>query len=205
MAVAVPATVFAEGEHARRAGTELLVLLGDIEKLRNGGLPEKQTRGLRDRIAGSLSGLPLLLRLADQEKGRLPALFDINRLPVPLSRNELPVLVEEIAGLVSAYPFQGTGIFFAQASAARIRNALQLHKSLCAGCHDFPNLDMERPAFNLFLQAKKLPEQEFAARMLVGIRGDVVTGLGNPFTDEEIAALISLYRSVKSSAEAGQH
>ncbi len=36
--------------------------------------------------------------------------------------------------------------------------------------------------------------REFAARLISGIRGDVVTNLQNPFSDEELAALIAFYR-----------
>lgn len=35
----------------------------------------------------------------------------------------------------------------------------------------------------------------FAARMIIGIRGDRVTGVGSSFTDEEMAGLIAYYRS----------
>jgi len=202
MAVAIPAIVYAEGEHSRRAATELLVLLGDIGKLKDEDSPDKLQRGLRDRIAGSLSALPLLLRLADQEKGRSRAAPNFSRLRLLLAENELSALAGEISGLSVVYPFQGTGILPARASLPRVRNALQLHKTLCLACHDFPYLDTQRPAFNLYDQAKKLPEREFAARMLVGVRGDTTTGLGNPFTDEEIAALIVLYRSTESTEEA---
>ena len=55
-------------------------------------------------------------------------------------------------------------------------------------------LDTERPAYNLFEQAQRLPLPEFAARMLVGIRGDRVTATDNPFSDAELQALITLYR-----------
>jgi len=202
VALAIPAIVFAEGEHSRRAGSELLVLLGDIGKLKSEDLSDKQRRGLHDRIAGSFSALPLLLRLANQEQGRYRTLPDFNRLRLLLVDNALPELVREISGLSAVYPFQGTGILSARASAARVRNALQLHQTLCAACHDFPYLDTERPAFNLYGQAKNLAEREFAARMVVGVRGDTTTGLGNPFTDEEIAAFIMLYRSMESTAEA---
>ncbi len=203
MFAATPVSVIAEGEHSRRVGSELLVLLGDVEKLRSGGQSDKHQRGLRNRIAGSLSGLPLLLRLADQERGRFQSQPDFDRWRQLLVENTLSKLAEQISSLSAAYPFEGIGILPAQASSPRIQNALKIHNSLCAACHDFASLDTERPALNLYTQARELGEREFAARMVVGVRGDVVTGLGNPFTDEEIAALIVLYRSYNNSAEAG--
>lgn len=202
MAFAIPATVCAEGEHSRRAGAELQVLLGDIGKLQNENLSDKHGRGLRDRILGSLSSLPLLLRLADQERGASGAAPDVNRLRLLLAENELPELAAEFSVLSSAYPFQGAGILSVKVSPKRIENALRLHKAFCSACHDFPFLDTERPAFKLYDQAKTQSEKEFAARMVTGIRGDVSTGLDNPFTDEEIAALLVLYRTADSTVEA---
>ena len=45
--------------------------------------------------------------------------------------------------------------------------------------------------------------REFAARMVVGVRGDALTGLDNPLTDEEIASLIAFYRAGSGSGSTG--
>ena len=201
MAAAMPATLFGQGEHARRAGSELLVLLGDIDRLQRMDPDVQQARGLHDRIAGMLSGLPLLLRLADQETERVNTASDIQRLRSLLVDRQWALLAEAVAALSSRYPLQ-SNTFLTQVSPVRLRSALHHHQSLCAACHDFPHQQSERPPFNLYQQAKQLPKVEFTARMLVGIRGDVMSGLGNPFTDEEIAALIALYLNAQSSAEA---
>ncbi len=202
LAIADPAVVFAEGEHSRRAGAELLVMLGDIKKLKRKNVPDKQTKGLHDRIAGALSTLPLLLRLADEEQNRFRPEPDFSRLRRFLTENSLVDLATNLAGLSGSYPFRATGILPAEASDQRIGNALLQHKKLCAACHDSPYLDTERPAVNLFDQAKEMDIREFAARMVVGIRGDATTGLDNPFSDEEIKSLIVLYRTVANSAQA---
>ena len=200
-----PAIVFAEGEHSRRAGAELLVVLGDIEKLKRKDVPDKHTKGLRDRIAGALSTLPLLLRLADEEQSSSRSKPDFGLFRRFLAENLLTDLTDNLAGLTGAYPFRATGILPAEASDQRVGNALLQHKTLCAACHDSPYLDTERPAFNLFDQAKEMGIREFAARMVVGIRGDATTGLDNPFTDEEIKSLIVLYRTDANSAQAELH
>ncbi|MCB1870481.1 MAG: hypothetical protein KDI49_00410 [Gammaproteobacteria bacterium] len=202
MAAAIPANVDAEGEHARRAGAELQVLLGDAGKLQDQNLSDRHVRGLRDRILGSLSSLPLLLRLADQERGASAATPDVGRVRLLLAENRFAELAAEFSNLSSAYPFRGTGILSVQVPPERIKNALRLHKTFCSACHDFPFTDTERPAFRLYDQAKLQSAREFAARMVTGIRGDVSTGLDNPFTDEEIAALLALYRTAESTAEA---
>ena len=61
----------AQGEHARRVAAELLVMRGDTRKLgEQGDAPKFHRKGLRDRLRGGLAGLPILLRLADQELDR---------------------------------------------------------------------------------------------------------------------------------------
>lgn len=187
------ASVFPAGEHSRRAGAELLVLRGDLDRLAQEVLPAEQVLGLQARIRGSLAALPLLLRLADQELQREPPDLHVEKRLEPLHGTANEALRSRLRTLSERYPFRATGILPATPSPRRLSLARELHQSLCAGCHDSPATGQERPAFNLFDQARALPRREFAARMLIGIRGDVLTGLGNPFTDEELAALIAYY------------
>ena len=196
---AIPAVADAEGEHSRRAGAELLVLLGDTGRLREENLSDRHRRGLRDRILGSLSSLSLLLRLADQERGAAGEAPDIGRLRLLLTENHFAELAAQLSVLSTAYPFQGAGIVSVKVAPKRIENARRLHNAFCSACHDSPYLDTERPAFKLYGQAKMQSDKEFAARMVTGIRGDASTGLDNPFADEEIAALIALYRTAKAA------
>jgi len=191
----IPVSLHAEGEHARRAGAELLVLGGDVEKLIRNQTPEQQIKGLRDRVLGGFSSLPLLLRFAAQEQGGEKPLADAAALRNLLKRERLTELARRIALLNSDYPFRGRGILPASPTIQRIGAARRLHNRYCAACHDSPYLDTERPAFNLFSQARETGLHEFAARMVVGVRGDALTGLDNPLTDEEIASLIAFYRA----------
>ena len=199
----IPAGVFAEGEHARRAGAELLVLRGDVERLIRNEVSEQQRKGLRERILGGLSSLPLLLRTAAQEQGRKKPLAGAAAMRDLLERERLTELARRIELLSGDYPFRGTGILPANPTIQRISTARRLHKEYCAACHDSPYLETERPAFNLFSQARGTGLREFAARMIVGVRGDALTGLDNPLTDEEIASLIAFYRADSGSGDTG--
>jgi hypothetical protein len=191
----IPVSVNGEGEHVRRVGAELLVLQGDVEKLIRNEVSEQQRIGLRDRILGGLSSLPLLLRSAAQEQRRKKPLAGAAVLRNLLERERLTELARRIGLLSGDYPFRGTGILPANPTIHRISMARRLHKEYCAACHDSPYLETERPAFNLFSQARETGLREFAARMVVGVRGDALTGLDNPLTDEEIASLIAFYRA----------
>ena len=70
-----------------------------------------------------------------------------------------------------------------------------IHRSTCAGCHDAPSMDSLLPAKNLAAQLASMPREEFAARLLLGVRGDRTTAWRNPFSDSELAALMAWYAS----------
>ncbi len=196
-----PAAVFGLGEHGRRAGAELVVLQGDLERLRRESLPAPWRRGLEARIRGSLALLPLLLRLADQERGRTPLVVTSAGLAGLLERRGLAALGGRLDDLAARYPFPATGILPAEPTPRRLATARRLHRELCAGCHAGagPPEGIERPALDLFRQARSMSPREFAARLVTGVRGDAVTGIDNPFTDEELAALVAYYRGTPPS------
>jgi hypothetical protein len=202
VACAAPALLLAQGEHARRAGAELQVLIADTQLLMQEQVAPKRAKGLRHRIAGMLSALPVLLRLADQERGRDSVATDVGELRGLLSNGGYAELVERLQATARSHPFHARHLLNVSPSLQRMRQVLGVHRQLCAACHDFPFLETERPALDLYREAKSMPPETFAARMVIGIRGDVVTGLGNPFTDEELGVLIALYQRAQNSADA---
>ncbi len=180
----------AQGEHNRRAAAELRLIAGDARLLASDAeRPDTHTRGLRDRIKGSLSSLNLLLRLADQETGKVgKERRETGALVNMFESNNWQNLARATNNLAISYP-----IVIPKLSAGLLR-AKSIHSEFCAVCHDEPDLDIERPAYNLFTQARNLPAAEFYARLVIGIRGDRITGFSNPFTDLELKALLDYYR-----------
>jgi hypothetical protein len=141
-------------------------------------------RGLTERVLGSLSGLDILLRPADQETGRPPVsyMLQVQRASRFLKTREWSALNDVLARLTERYPL--------------VIPAFTLTTPLIESsraCHDAPVTDVERPAYNLSEQARTGSAAEFFARMLVGVRGDRVTGIDNPLTDVQIVGLISFY------------
>ena len=196
-----PISAKAEGEHSRRAATELLVLNGDIQKLANKKLSGLHIKGLKDRIGGGLAGLEILLRLADQEAGRKPVDYTLDLKIIRKSwlTHDLASMASGLDKLLTIHPYNGSGIRPGKATKAALATAENLHEELCAACHDEPDLDVSRPAFNLFKEVQRLPANEFAARMMVGVRGDRVTGIDNPLSDTQISALIYYYKTTSLS------
>lgn len=193
--IGAPAFAWAQGEHARRAGSEIAVMIGDLRRVEVAEREGPRREGLAERIAGGLAGLALLMRLADQElgrepgdhRGRLAAIRDA------FAANNLATLGELLAAIARDYPLKTEGLLLMRRTPARTARGREMHERLCAGCHDQPDAATRRPAYNLFSEAQELSPAEFAARLIVGVRGDVTTGIDTPFSDEELAQLIAYY------------
>lgn len=207
--------VYAQGEHARRIAAELLVMRGDLLLIRE-DVSKMHRVGLNDRIKGSLVTLEILARLADQESlllqldlktqasGESPdaAVNRHSSVPIVSLRQDIAVAYQflhresysEVAAfvdkLIANYP-----LVLPDLAEREVDPAASLHKSLCSACHDRPNNNVERPAYNLFEQSKSVDRVEMFARMLVGVRGDRVTGIDNPLTDIQIMGLLDYYLS----------
>jgi mono/diheme cytochrome c family protein len=184
----------ATGEHERRLGAEVAVLLGDARRLSE-PLPDRQLAGLVARIKGGLASLPLLIRQARENNPALaaPPPRALDGVRAALDRRDPPALRDALSTLARIYPFDTAGILPAQATPERLRAGRAIHKSTCAGCHDHPDGGSALPAHDLFGWARAMPTEEFAARLYAGVRGDALSARANPFGVEELAALIAYY------------
>jgi hypothetical protein len=179
---------------ARRLAADILVAAGDAGRLARPGIQDPHRRGLRERIAGTLAVLPLSLKQAGaRSQGRIEA------ARAALAAGDAARLSGVLAGLTAAYPFSVRGLLPADGRPAAVAGAKALHERLCAGCHDAPDLEVDRPAWNLSALARSMPPGEFAARMVVGVKGERLMAMDNPLTDAEISALIGYYLAAPPS------
>ena len=185
-AAACSAAAAAQGEHERRLAAELVVMAGDLRRLQSDAETPQHREGLHARLAGALSSLPLMLRRAGAEASAVSAL-----------RAGLDALKKR-------HPFEAGALLPREATPERLRLGAAIHRQACAGCHEAPATDTPLPAFNLFEQAKRTPREEFAARLLIGVRGDRGTAWRNPFSDLELGALLAYYRNGKTDGAAGK-
>ena len=181
------AAAAAQGEHERRLAAELVVMASDVRRVASGSEEALHREGLRERLAGALSSLPLLLRRAGGDAAAVPA------LRAALVRSDWRALDTGLRALQRKHPFEPATILPVQATPERLRLGEAIHKQACAACHDAPAADTKLPAFNLFEQVKRMPRAEFAARLLIGVRGDRSTAWRNPFSDLELGALMAYY------------
>ncbi len=163
-------------------------MAGDVRQL---AASEKSQRweGLRARVAGDLSCLPLLLRRVGGDAASVPPLRSV------LAKGDWRSLESGLAVLRRRHSLDLRTLLPATSSPERLRLGEAIHRQTCAGCHDAPTADINLPAFNLFEQSRSMSMEEFAARLIIGVRGDVSTAYRNPFSDLELGALIAYYRS----------
>ncbi len=192
----------AQGEHARRAAAEIRVMVGDLKRLDSPELSTQHKTGLQERILGSISALDILFRLADEETAEpdtspsAPGLPKISKLSIKKLRqafidDELKANNSILRQWLKLYPLALSRLEATQDTDMTIGK--NLHKELCAPCHDNPARNTARPAYNLFDEANNLAVEEFIARLLTGVRGDRVTGIDNPLSDQQIQSLAAYY------------
>jgi len=187
------AAAAAQGEHERRLAAELMVMAGDLRRLQSNSEPPKHREGLRARLAGALSSLPLLLRRAGAPASAAAP------LRAAFSQSDWRALAAGLNALGRRHSFEPGALIPRAATPERLRLGEAIHRQACAGCHEAPAADTALPAFNLFEQSKRTPRAEFAARLLIGVRGDRSTAWRNPFSDLELGALLAYYEKGKQN------
>jgi len=189
---------FAQGEHARRVAAEIRVIIGDIKRLQSPDRQPIHKVGLQHRIQGGLAALDILLRLADQETGKPIAEYvnEVKSVSMGIKKKDFNNALTILVQWEKTYPliFPEGAPESSSNSDSNIQLGQKIHQEFCAACHDNPVTTLERPAYNLFDEARELAPSEFLARLFVGVRGDRVTGIDNPFSDYEIIALANFYQ-----------
>lgn len=181
------AAVQAAGEYERRLAGELAIMAGDVRRLAHEENGPLERQGLVKRLAGALSSLPLLLRRANANPNAVVA------LRASLATQDWRRLSSALADLARRYPFDARSLLASTPTPEMLRLGASIHQTTCAGCHDAAAGDSLLPAKNLAAQLRTMPRQEFAARLLLSVRGDRTAALRNPFSDFELAALIAYY------------
>ncbi|HEC90560.1 MAG TPA: cytochrome c [Alphaproteobacteria bacterium] len=192
----------AAGDDVRTLAAEIVVMKADGKRIFSSALSKRHRGGEVARLRGSLAILPLLIMAARDKSPSLPAIGK-KRLELilrALDKNDGAAVTGGLGELAAAYPFDTTGLLPPDNRPAARRRAKSLYKAYCASCHEVPDLTAVRPAWNLFKLARSVPPTELAARLVNGVRGDVLTGLDNPLRNSEISALISYYLGNKTNS-----
>lgn len=167
---------------------------GDLRRLAAPGVAPREEAGLRARLAGALASLPLALREAGADATTLEALRAAH------AAGDDARMVGELERLGAAYPLVSDIATTRAPTPAQASVAAAIHREACAGCHDAGVRDPTLPARELHADARTMSGAEFAARLLVGVRGNRSTAWRNPFTEPELAALAAWYRHARPGA-----
>lgn len=176
----------ARSEHPQRLAAEIVVMAGDVRRLTDYTGTPLEGEGLVKRMNGALASLPLLLRRANDNSNPVAGMRAL------IERRDWRALSVTLAALKQRHPFD-TRRLLLKATPELSALGMSIHSSTCAGCHDTPSAESLLPAKHLGEQFASMPRQEFAARLLLGVRGDKVTAYVNPFSELELAALIVWY------------
>lgn len=178
-------------EPARRFTVELAILAGDAQALVHTERSSIHRQGLEARIKSSLSTLRWLARrYMAARNARSPALLEqVAVLRRAFAAADYRQLARQAAALARQYPLDTDGLRPDQARPGDVRAGRRIYERLCMGCHEHPDPSRPNPAQDLFQMANRLPDREFIARLVGGIRGTPAVGLRNPLSDAEIAGL----------------
>lgn len=175
-------------EPAQQLAAELVVLAGDVRRLRYETPGPLETQGLEKRLLGGVASLPLTLRRAGADSAVAA------RLRNAIDRRDWSSLADQLNTLKQRFPFDIRPFQVAASTPATRKLGEKIHREVCGGCHDNPaTQDTFLPAKNLAVLLKSMPRDEFVARLWLGVRGDKQTAYANPFSKTELAALIAWY------------
>lgn len=186
----------AEPDLSRQLAAELLIVRGDLVRLdEDSGLSATHREGLHQRIAGALGLLPWLLRKAcDEERAERLRTWQQRSWETAPDRD---ALLADLRAAIAAHPLDRDAFPPATPDERRFAEARAIHDTYCAGCHDGAGngaTDLPLPAHDLFAMAQQTPSDELLARLINGVKGDATLLFANPLTEEQIGALLSLYR-----------
>jgi mono/diheme cytochrome c family protein len=178
-------------EPVRRFTVELAILAGDAKALVHIERNAIHRQGLEARIKSSLGTLRWLAReyLAARNDRSSTLLEQVAALRRTFAAADYRQLARRAVALARQYPLDTDGLRPDQARPEDVQAGRRLYRRLCMGCHEHPDSTRPNPAQDLFQMAKRLPEREFIARLVGGIRGTPAVGLHNPLSDAEIAGL----------------
>lgn len=167
-------------------------MAGDVRRLAAGEGGPREREGLVMRLDGALSSLPLMLRRANADPKPVVV------LRASLVRRDWRAVAAGLAALRRQHCFDARPLLSGAATPEMLALGASIHQTTCAVCHDAATADTLLPAKNLATQLKTMPREEFAARLLLGVRGDRTTSLRNPFSELELAALLAWYANADS-------
>ena len=185
---------------------ELLVTHADARRFYRTDTSDPRSRGLHDRISAALATLPLTCRryaaavsMHSAEEGGF--IGGVRRLRELFGPDTGDRFLSSLAKLAGDAPFETRYFLLDKKGDADEREAGEVYRQHCHGCHNARVPGSANPAEPLHEMERQLPPDEFFARMLLGVRGTPEIGLSNPLTTLEIGAMARFLRGDATRGE----
>lgn len=183
----------AAGENYRRLAVELALISGDSRILLKKSLSIGKRQWIEKRLAGSLNQMELIARqylsssLTKPDHTLLEQIHALQYL-----KNDIEQLHQTVTRLSELYPVSFAYKLDTVLSPALEKKVQKNYQELCYGCHIGPTPEKSVVIGSLSNFARDMSSQEWLARLLGGLHGDVFTRYENPFSDSMIL-LFHLY------------
>ena len=198
-ATPIAAAASSDLDHRLLCPAELVVIHADARRFYRTDASDPRSRGLHDRISAALATLPLICRryaasssMPSAEEGDFIAA--VRQLRALFGSGARERFLSGVAKLVGDAPFETRYFLLDRSGDADEREAGEVYRRHCHGCHNARVPGSANPAEPLHEMERQLPPDEFFARMLLGIRGTPEIGLSNPLTTLEIGAMARFLR-----------
>lgn len=194
--LAIPASAWALNAieyDARLCSAGIVVLSADLHKKLQPTTPPNQQRWLQGRINGTLSTLHWLCRRY-AEVYKLDALemrSNIEQLKASMVAKNWGEAQQQLSVIADLSPIEIESLRPENASESARLEAGQIYSRYCMSCHFRSMPEATPPIFSLSSMARKLPEKEFIARMIVGVHGTPEIALQNPLSDDDISGMFA--------------
>jgi cytochrome c5 len=178
---------------ARLCSAGIVVLGADIEKKLLSTTPENQGFWLQERINGTLATLPWLCRRY-AEFNKLDALEmrrNLEQLKDSVVAKDWGEVRHRLVVVSNLSPLEIRNLKPGDASESARLEGEQIYSRYCKACHFRPMPGTTPPIFSLSDMARSLPENEFIARMIVGVHGTPEIALQNPLSDGDISGMFA--------------
>jgi len=176
---------------ARLCSVELIILKADLQHLRLSSTSKNHQLGLHQRINGALGTLGWLCRRYASKNGLKPTKIrtSINELRHNFQQQKLVLFDQQLQTLIESMPLSLDGYLAEDATAQSLDNGKKIYYRYCSGCHTNPDFTKQTPSYSLVDMAHQMPQREFIARMIGGVRGTPEIAMHNPLSKQDLAGM----------------
>jgi hypothetical protein len=167
------------------------VLHADIDHLVSIKQGSNREQGLRQRISSATLLSSWLCRryVAEYADERFELAEYFSSLKSAIFYHQWRKAKQLLDSLKSHIPLNTHNKRSKDATTKDVSVARDVYELYCQSCHHMSNVDVKLPAYSFSQMVRTMSEEEWIARMMLGVHGTPAIGLRNPLTDRDIAGM----------------